>query len=67
MTLDQSIPVAEALTEARRSLRARRSLYPVWVAYGRLTQEQATYRLRCMEQIVRCLEELVEAQEGGAA
>lgn len=67
MTLEPPITVQEALEEARRSLHARRSLFPVWVAYGRLTQEQAAYRIRCLEQIIRCLEGLMAEQgEGGA-
>ena len=45
------------LEELNRELVMRRNVFPAWVKNGRLTEEIATHRIRCMQEAIKMLEE----------
>jgi hypothetical protein len=56
------VPVGEMLTEARRELAMRRSVYPKHVTTGRLREPIAERRIRVMEAIIETLEKKAKAR-----
>jgi len=55
---DDKLPMSHLITEVRREIALRANVYPKWIAAGRLRQEQATYRIAAMNQILDILLEL---------
>ena len=49
------ITLHEQIAEAQRELALRRTCYPGWIKAGKLDEGEATYQMRCMEEIVRTL------------
>jgi hypothetical protein len=49
------ITLAEQSAEAQRELALQKQCYPAWVKSGKLDPGDATYQLRCLEEIVRTL------------
>lgn len=58
ITLDQ------VLAELRRELGMRRSLYPRWVAQGKLTQATADHRIEAIERTIEIIEEHCPLEQG---
>ena len=55
----------DIIAELRREYRHRQALYPVWIAeekYG-LTQATAAHRLCCLEEAIRDMERLRDAEQ----
>lgn len=52
------LSIRELAKGARRELRMRESVYPRWVANGKMTQARADYELRVMREIAERLEAL---------
>lgn len=44
------------LQELHRELVMRRNVFPAWVKNGRLTQDQADHRIRCIQEAIKMLE-----------
>ena len=49
------ISLAEQIAEAQRELALRKKCYPAWIKGGKLDAGEATWQIRCMEEIVRTL------------
>jgi len=45
----------ELIACARRELSMRQSVYPRWIASGKMTREKADHEILCMEEIVKHL------------
>jgi hypothetical protein len=49
------ITLEEQIAEAQRELALRRTCYPAWITSGKLSADDASHQLQCMEAIVRTL------------
>jgi len=49
------ITLEEQIAEAQRELALRRTCYPAWTTSGKLSADDASHQLQCMEAIVRTL------------
>ena len=56
------ISLQEQITEARRELGVRKSVYPKLIQRGRMTEDQAEYHITVMQAIVETLTRLEDAQ-----
>lgn len=42
----------DQLSELKRELQARQSIYPSWIRKGRISKELATHRLNCLQAVI---------------
>jgi len=56
------VPTTEARDELVRELQVRKRCYPGWVSDGRMSQTDATDRVRRLAQAVGCLNELIRCE-----
>ncbi len=51
----------EILQELQRELNMRIGVYPLWITNGRIKQETAEHRIKCMQEAIRILKENMPA------
>jgi hypothetical protein len=53
----------DALVELKREQRQRERVFPRWVAEGRLKQDDADWRMACLDKAIDEISERIEAAE----
>ena len=49
------IPLTDQIAEVQREIALRKQCYPRWVQAGKLAAGEATWQLRCLEEVLRTL------------
>jgi hypothetical protein len=54
--------LAEQIAEVQREIALRKTCYPQWIKAGKLDAGEAKHQLRCMEAVLKTLEQVDVAQ-----